>query len=165
MTAPTRSLIRDQLVQLSEEATRVAATLAELSMAVASEPRTALRSESVEKVEVPSGVIAWMINARAQRTPYLNSDLFSDPAWDILLDLLRAEIDDERVSVSSLCIAAKAPATTALRYIKSMADQGLITRQADPHDARRVFVELAPATSKALRNYVIDMIQPLWPMR
>ena len=165
MTAHTPSIIREQLVHLRQEVTRVAAALAELSMAVATEPGSAPRADVTEQIEVPSGAVAWIIKARAQRTRYLNTDLFSDPAWDILLDLLRAEINHERVSVSSLCIAAKAPTTTALRYIKSMADRGLITRRADPRDARRVFVELAPETSKALRNYVVEMVQPLWPVR
>lgn len=165
MTAPTPSIIREQLVQLSEEVTRVATTLAELSLAVATEPGNAPRSHITDSVEVPAGAVAWMIKAREQRNRYLNSELFSDPAWDILLDLLRAEIEHQRVSVSSLCIAAKAPTTTALRYIKSMADRGLITRKADPRDARRVFVELTPETSKALRNYVVDMVEALWPMR
>lgn len=165
MTAHTPSIIREQLVHLRQEVTRVAAALAELSMAVAKEPGSPPRGDVTEQIEVPSGAVAWIIKARAQRTRYLNTDLFSDPAWDILLDLLRAEINHERVSVSSLCIAAKAPTTTALRYIKSMADRGLITRRADPRDARRVFVELAPETSKALRNYVVEMVQPLWPVR
>ena len=62
----------------------------------------------------------------------------------MLLDLLQAEIAQHRVPVSSLCIAAAVPATTALRWIKTMTDGGLFMRRADPHDGRRVFVELAP---------------------
>jgi predicted transcriptional regulator len=63
--------------------------------------------------------------------------LFADPAWDMLLDLLQAEIAQHRVPVSSLCIAAAVPATTALRWIKTMTDVGLFKRRADPHDGRR----------------------------
>ena len=62
----------------------------------------------------------------------------------MLLDLLQAEIAQHRVPVSSLCIAAAVPATTALRWIKTMTDAGLFKRRADPHDGRRVFVELSP---------------------
>ena len=62
----------------------------------------------------------------------------------MLLDLLQAEISHLRVPVSSLCIAAAVPATTALRWLKTMVQQGLFVRRADPHDGRRVFVELAP---------------------
>jgi len=61
--------------------------------------------------------------------------------------------------VSSLCIAAAVPATTALRWLKTMTDKGLFVRRADPHDGRRVFVELSPATSVAMRRYFADVGQ------
>ena len=77
------------------------------------------------------------------------------------LDLLQAEIAQLRVPVSSLCIAAAVPATTALRWIKTMTEQGLFVRRADPHDGRRVFVELAPAASDALRRYFAQVGKPV----
>jgi len=75
----------------------------------------------------------------------------------MLLDLLAAEIAQHRVPVSSLCIAAAVPATTALRWIKTMTDNGLFLRRADPHDGRRVFIELAPVASAAIRRYFAEM--------
>jgi DNA-binding MarR family transcriptional regulator len=88
---------------------------------------------------------------------YFAEDLFADPAWDMLLDLLQAEIAQLRVPVSSLCIAAAVPATTALRWLKTMVAKGIFIRRADPHDGRRVFVELAPETSQALRRYFAEV--------
>ena len=76
-----------------------------------------------------------MIRARRLRARYFDEELFADPAWDMLLDLVQAEIDRLRVPVSSLWIAAAVPATTALRWIKTMTDSGLFVRRADP--ARR----------------------------
>ena len=64
-----------------------------------------------------------------------------------------------RVPVSSLCIAASVPATTALRWLKTMVTEGLFLRRADPHDGRRVFVELAPDTRTALRQYFAEIDQ------
>jgi DNA-binding MarR family transcriptional regulator len=57
------------------------------------------------------------------------------------------------VPVSSLCEASAVPATTALRWIKTMTESGLLTRRADPLDGRRVFIEMSPATSQSLRHY------------
>ena len=34
-----------------------------------------------------------------------------------------------------------------------MTDAGLFLRRADPHDGRRVFVELSPGASEAMRRY------------
>src|SRR5688500_13335292 len=82
--------------------------------------------------------------------------MFADPAWDMLLDLLQAELAQLRVPVSSLCIAASVPATTALRWLKTMTQAGIFVRRADPHDGRRVFVELAPQARQAMRRYFAD---------
>jgi DNA-binding MarR family transcriptional regulator len=40
-----------------------------------------------------------------------------------------------------------------------MVSQGIFVRRADPHDGRRVFVELAPEASQALRRYFAEVGQ------
>jgi hypothetical protein len=140
-----------RLRQLSDEVSRIAATLARLSVGPGA---------TVEKPEPPTGeappvsldTVRQVIRARRLRARYFDQELFADPAWDMLLDLLQAKIAQHRVPVSSLCIAA-VPATTALRWIKSMTDAGLFKRRADPHDGRRVFVELSANASEAMRLY------------
>lgn len=94
-----------------------------------------------------------LLRARRMRADFLPADLFADPAWDMLLDLLAARLDGARVSVSSLCIAAAVPPTTALRWIRTLTDQGLVERRADPHDGRRVFIALADETAEALQRW------------
>ena len=142
-----------RLRQLSDEVSRIAASLARLSVG----PGAA----ATEKPELPIGdaptisldTIRQVIRARRLRSRFFDEELFADPAWDMLLDLLQAEIAQHRVPVSSLCIAAAVPATTALRWIKTMTDAGLFKRRADPHDGRRVFVELSPGASESMRRY------------
>ncbi len=72
----------------------------------------------------------------------------------MLLDLLQAEIVQHRVPVSSLCIAAAVPATTALRWIKTLTDHGLFVRVADPQDGRRVYIELSEDAARQLAAYL-----------
>ena len=154
-TEPSSARLR----QLSDEVSRIAATLARLS--AGPPPAT-----TVEKPVEASGAalpplsgetVRSVIRARRLRGRYFEEELFADPAWDMLLDLLRAEIAQHRVPVSSLCIAAAVPATTALRWIKTMTDAGLFVRRADPHDGRRVFVELAPQASEGLRMFFAEV--------
>jgi len=146
-----------RLRQLSDEVSRIAATLARISSdPVAGGPEIQKPTEG-EIPDVPVDIVRSVIRARRLRSRYFSEELFADPAWDMLLDLLQAEISQLRVPVSSLCIAAAVPATTALRWLKNMVDEGLFIRRADPHDARRVFVELAPQTSIALRHYFTDV--------
>ncbi|MFN5630531.1 MAG: winged helix DNA-binding protein [Sphingomonadales bacterium] len=88
-----------------------------------------------------------LIRQRRKRASLFGADLFSDPAWDMLLDLAAARLENERVSVSSLCLASGAPQTTALRWIAMLQDAGLVARRADPLDGRRAYIEL---TEKAI---------------
>lgn len=147
----------ERLRQLSEEVSRIAATLARLSSGpVLSRPAV----EPMTPVSAPplaAEIVRNVIRARRLRGRFFSQELFADPAWDMLLDLLQSEIEQIRVPVSNLCIAAAVPATTALRWLKTLVGQGLFVRRADPHDGRRVFVELAPEASHALRRYFAEV--------
>ena len=149
-----------RLRQLSDEMGRIAATLARLSTGPGS-PAVKPSEAKSPSPEIDSETVRAVIRARRLRSRFFSEELFADPAWDMLLDLLQAEIAQLRVPVSSLCIAAAVPATTALRWIKTMTEQGLFVRRADPHDGRRVFVELAPAASDALRRYFAQVGKPV----
>jgi hypothetical protein len=105
-----------RLRQLSDEVSRIAATLARLSTGPVAAPPT----EAAPAGDLPplsAETVRAVIQARRLRSRYFSEELFADPAWDMLLDLLQAEIAHLRVPVSSLCIAAAVPATTALRWL------------------------------------------------
>jgi len=147
----------ERLRQLSDEVSRIASTLARLSTGPSTAARPMEAPRAADLPEVSAETVRAVIRARRLRSRYFPEDMFADPAWDMLLDLLQAEISQLRVPVSSLCIAAAVPATTALRWLKTLVQQGLFVRRADPHDGRRVFVELAPDTSSALRRYFAEV--------
>ena len=157
------------LQQLSEDVGRIAAILASLSeeeaaaAAVAVAARTGAGEETIE-AGVDAATIRAMIRARRLRDQYFRGDLFADPAWDMLLDLMAARLEKNRVAVSSLCIAAAVPATTALRWIKALTDRGLFVRAADPQDGRRVYIELSDDTARALAAY-LRALQRICPDR
>jgi DNA-binding MarR family transcriptional regulator len=148
-----------RLRQLSDEVSRIAATLARLSTGPSASGRRPEVEISGNAPDVSVETVRAIIRARRLRSRYFPEELFADPAWDMLLDLLQAEIAKLRVPVSSLCIAAAVPATTALRWLKAMVQEGIFVRRADPHDGRRVFVELAPQTSDSLRRYFAEVGQ------
>lgn len=83
-----------------------------------------------------------LLDTYSARTSFFPGGLFADPAWDMLLDLMHARLNGKRISVSSLCIAARVPATTALRRIGDLVSSGLAVRVRDENDGRRVFIEL-----------------------
>lgn len=152
-----------RLLRLSEEVGRIAKALAELShddraRPPGTDPRLsetplAFRAEPARHSALLAEHIRAMIRIRRLRDRFFNADLFADPAWDMLLDLMAARLEGRQVAVSSLCIAASVPPTTALRWIRTMTDRGLFVRHSDPRDGRRVFIDLADEAAVALDRW------------
>ena len=94
-----------------------------------------------------------ILRQRQQRARFFDSDLFADPAWDMLLDLTAARAELKRVSVTSLCIASCVPPTTAMRWISQMGAAGLFQRVEDHADRRRAFIELTDGAADAMARY------------
>jgi DNA-binding transcriptional ArsR family regulator len=107
-----------------------------------------------DQARADAAYIRTMLRARRLRTHYFRADLFADPVWDMLLDLMAARLEGKKVAVSSLCIAAAVPPTTALRWLNVLTDGRLVVRIADPEDGRRVHIELADATARALAAWL-----------
>lgn len=93
------------------------------------------------------------IRQRRARDRYFGGEVFADPAWDMMLDLYAAHYEERRVSVSSLCIAAAVPATTALRWINLLTREAMLERRKDATDGRRIYVCLSEQSRLKLDDY------------
>ena len=145
----------ERLRRLSEEVARIASALAELSTSAKASyvvPASRLNG-SIGEAPIDADMVRALIRIRRLRDQFFVKDLFADPAWDMLLDLMAARLEQSRVAVSSLCIAAAVPATTALRWIRTLTEHGLFVRRHDPEDGRRVFIELSDSAAEALTAY------------
>lgn len=166
-----------RLEQLSAEVRRLAQTIDRLAREDRDDPGRGLRDRDPDYMPHPpahpgptegrtgrdakggagSGAsraeVRAVLQARRLRDRFLPGDLFADPAWDMMLDLMAARLDDKRVSVSSLCIAAAVPPTTALRWITQLTERGIFQRRNDPDDARRVFIALSDEAADSLAGW------------
>jgi DNA-binding MarR family transcriptional regulator len=91
-----------------------------------------------------------LLDMRRLREEMLGTDLFADPAWDLLLHLCVETAAGRQVAVSGLCQAAKVRPTTGLRWINLLVDAGLLAKTGDPEDARRVFVSFAAGAEESM---------------
>lgn len=136
---------------LADELMAIAARLRDAAEGAGGEP------ESLRPVRPARSHLALARKAYALRRKraaiFGNPDLFGEPAWDILLDLFIAQGEGKPVSVSSACIGSAAPATTGLRWLGVLADEGLVVRENDPEDHRRVLVRLTPAGRAAMERF------------
>ncbi|MDP1749821.1 MAG: response regulator [Reyranella sp.] len=90
---------------------------------------------------------------RRARAQYFPSDLFSDPCWEMLLDLYDAKLAGAEVTVTSLGAASGVPLTTALRRMDALQTHGLIVRVEDAGDKRRTIIRLTAPGLQAVENF------------
>lgn len=160
---------RSMLLRLTEQVGRIAGRIG-LDMNGA--PRAGAGMEATAQAPPPAGAagasshapvhdarqLRRLIRQRQLRTRFFDAGLFADPAWDMLLDLAASRIEGKAVSVSSLCIAAGVPPTTALRWIGQMVDAGLFVRIRDAEDRRRAFIALSDRAAEAMGRYMAEVV-------
>ena len=168
---------RLELLRLTEEVGRLAAKLDRLALPLPAEGPQAMTARLASpglEYGAPASVerdlmrrprpplpdprlVHRIIRQRRLRDRYFETELFADPAWDILLDLTAARAEHRRVSVTSLCIAAAVPATTALRWIAQMTEMGILVREQDEEDKRRAFIALSDTAADAMARYFDEL--------
>ncbi len=143
--------VKRQVDRLAEDLAQISASLSGLGREL--QPEQGASARNLLHAADEAAVVREMITARRRRSRFFPSEIFADPAWDILLDLYLAEIEQRRIMISNLCVAADVPPTTALRWITTLIERGLISRKPDKLDRRRVHVELTQSTSDGMRFY------------
>lgn len=105
--------------------------------------------DNLHKVEPasPLALARKIHRSRMRAHEIIGPAIVRDPKWEMLLELFVAHHEHRRVSVSALCHAANAPATTSLRHMETLERLGFFHRIDDPMDARRSWIE---PTAKAL---------------
>lgn len=92
--------------------------------------------------------------SRKARCELFGTDLFADPAWDILLGLYIAELRGTRISTTSLCSQAGVPQTTGLRWLGHLQKVELVSGATCEHDGRVQWRSLTPKGSRLMREYL-----------
>lgn len=109
--------------------------------------------DSLEDDKIKVEVLEKLREMRRVRSRYLPEELFSDPCWDVLLDLYEARLSSTQVSVTALGATSGVPMSTALRRIGELQQHGLVDRIGDEADKRRSFVVLTKQGLQALDNF------------
>jgi CheY-like chemotaxis protein/DNA-binding MarR family transcriptional regulator len=127
----------------------------EKSIGHPSDREPAVDRQSVEEPEALLAVLDTIEQLRRLRDLYAHHSL-DDVEWDLLLELLRAERLQQRMSVSALTsVASGASTTTSLRRINQLVTRGYIVRVPDAKDARRDFVSLTAKSNGLLTDYLV----------
>ena len=86
---------------------------------------------------------------------FFEDELFGEPAFDLMLDLYAQELAGRDTYTTSAAVASGAPLTTALRQIAMLVERGLIARDPDPNDRRRVRLRMTTLGAARMRDYLL----------
>ncbi len=97
-----------------------------------------------------------ILKFRRAREFALGRDLFADPAWDLLLQLYRAHLEDNPVKLSELPHRLGLPKSVVARWAAALADHGLIECSRESHDCGEVRARLSARGSVLMRQLFDD---------
>lgn len=103
-------------------------------------------------------IAAAIYRSRRRRLKHFDGSLFAEPAWDMLLEMFVKTARAERISTINLCVAADIPASTGLRWIIRLEDQGHLRRYKAPDDARLMLIEMSPGAYERMREFLSEGI-------
>jgi DNA-binding MarR family transcriptional regulator len=120
-------------------------------------PGPALAPTAVDPARLVSAA-KHLYELRRQRDAAFGADLFSEPAWDMLLDLFISHHEGRQLSVSAVCIGARAPSATALRYLAILQEAGLVLRTRDKNDGRRSHIQLSVTGRQRMSDLLAGLV-------
>jgi FixJ family two-component response regulator len=159
-SAPAREALLDKISDLSSELQRIALLIdhpapePDFPDPPASDPE----GGAVDPSRL-NAFIRDQLRREAKRREIGGGELFGDPTWAMLLDLLLARMEGRRISVSSACIASGAPMSTALRLVRRLVGEDVLCRLPDEHDRRRHFLVINPRFEQPLLDYIAEQVR------
>ena len=97
-----------------------------------------------------------IFRARRRRSKRFDASLFSEPAWDMLLELFVASIREKPISASALCRAADVCEATGHRWIELLEAHGLVRPRSVSEDGDLRLVEISDSGFESMRQYVLE---------
>lgn len=79
-----------------------------------------------EPVTLTEDHVMSVLLVRRARDQLLADNLFSDPAWDILLELFAAHLGGRKMAASDLAVAIEVPCSTTSRWVATLEQRGLV---------------------------------------
>jgi len=122
---------------------------------VRTEAESRLNCQNARKLRQVQSVLRW----RAMRAKVLSSTLFSDPAWEALLQVYASELGDCPPTLMQLASALQSPPAVAGTWVRALEEEGLVRWQEAS--------EAAPLTIRLTDSGMGGMhaLFELWPDR
>jgi DNA-binding MarR family transcriptional regulator len=102
-----------------------------------------VRRKLRQRLKLTEDHILSVLLVRRARRAVLGENLFSDPAWDILLELYAASLGDREMSLGDLARAIETPESTTKRWVAALEERDLIQSKIDMVEKDVVWISLS----------------------
>ena len=109
--------------------------------------------------KLPEEQIQLLLRLRRAREPSLGRNLFSDPAWDVLLQLYAFHIRGCQVSVPELSLAIGTPESITARWITALQENGLVGCRQNKDQPSQLWVALTTAGAMKMKRFLEGSIE------
>jgi DNA-binding MarR family transcriptional regulator len=99
------------------------------------------------------------IRDREIKRSILKEKIFSDPSWDIILELFHSRLIARCDYISTISTIAGVPSSTGLRHIGFLNEIGFVEREDHISDRRRVDVRISNKAFETIKEYFIRISQ------
>lgn len=111
-----------------------------------------LGNANARTLELTEDHILSLLAVRRARDTVFGGDLFSDPAWDILLELYAANLTGRVVSLTDLTTAIGAPAPTVARWVAALTERGLVESNLDSLSLPKLQIRLSAEGTRKMKG-------------
>lgn len=101
-----------------------------------------------------------ILRQRLRRKEYFKASMFSEPGWDMLLELYVLDSSGGSATAAQLLIAAATSTSTAVRWLEYLEEEGLVIRRPHPVDPETEFIELTEEAWQAMEAYLTAVREP-----
>lgn len=101
-----------------------------------------LGAKPTPAVSLTEDHIQSLLAMRRARSSILGGELFSDPAWDILLELYAAKLGHRKASLEELARSSGTPLSTTRRWVAALEGDGLAQQMRDPTEGAYTRISL-----------------------
>lgn len=119
-------------------------------------PRTTIEQSFSASLKTGSRVALAhaLLDGQRSRTSQLSGLRFSDPLWDMILEIYVAATQGRQFKVLELCAVSGSSTATALRYLKMLENNGYTTRHVDDSDTRSYIIVMQPSLRAAVDEWL-----------
>jgi DNA-binding MarR family transcriptional regulator len=107
-----------------------------------------------QPVEITEDHIQSILIARRGREAVLGPNLFSDPAWDALLELYAAKLGQRKIPLTDLATAIDIPESTAARWISVLVERGLVASESGTSETARLCISLTAEGEAKMKRLI-----------